>query len=298
MRKRALRFLRRLFEAWQRDNATLLAAAVAFFATFSLGPLLLIIITIGGVFFSEETARRELVEGTARLVNQRTAAAVERLVETATAPDRAGVTIVGGILLLFGASGVFRQLRLALNLVLDVPNPPEGWRASFRSRLIAVVMVIATMCLLLLLVALSTTLGALRQIIPTIPAADIAVWRAVEFVAGTAVVGAVFAAIIKWVPDIRLRWRDVWKGAAVAAVLFSTGRIVLGMYLQRAMVTSIYGAAASLFVTLVVIFFAVLAILLAAELTAILCARDPGFNAEQRRAREAGPGVRGTTDDR
>lgn len=285
--KRTWALLRQVFDEWQSDNATLLAAAVAFYATFSLGPLLLVIVAIGGMFFSEEATQREVIQATARLANERTATAVEKLVQTATSGDRTGVTAVGLVLLLFGASGIFRQLRLALNLVLDIPDPPEGWKAFLRSRLIALVMVIATMCLLVVLVMMTATLSMLRQLIPNIPGADVALWRTVDFLVSTMLVAVVFAAILKWVPDVKLKWRHVWKGAAVAAVLFSVGRLLLSLYLQRAMVTSIYGAAASLFVTLVMIFFAVLVILLAAELTEILGRRDPEFTSEAEKARQA-----------
>ncbi|HUP49711.1 MAG TPA: YihY/virulence factor BrkB family protein [Thermoanaerobaculia bacterium] len=279
-------WLRNLYDEWQADNATLMAAAVAFYATFSIGPLLLVIISIGSLFFSEEATRDQLVEGTARLVNERAATAVERIVDAATSEDRAGVTLIGGVLLLFGASGVFRQLRLALNLVLDIPDPPEGWKAFLRSRAIAVVMVIGTMCLLAVLMLLTATLNTARSIIPEIPAADVAVWRTIDFAVTTILIAAVFAAILKWVPDVRLRWRHVWKGAAVAAILFSVGRLLIGIYLSRAMTTSMYGAAASLFVALVIIFFTVLVILLAAEITKILGRRDAEFAEERRRAQE------------
>ena len=286
--KQTWTLLRQLFEEWQSDNATLLAAAVAFYATFSLGPLLLVIVSIGGIFFSEEATQREVIEGTARLANDRTAKAVAKLVETATAGDRTGVTIAGLVLLLVGASGIFRQLKLALNLTLDIPDPPEGWKAFIRSRLIAVVMVVATMCLLLVLMILTTSLSIAREMVPSIPGADVAVWRTVDFAVSTTLIAIVFSAILKWVPDVKLRWRHVWKGAVAGAVVFSVGRLLLSLYLQRAMVTSIYGAAASLFVTLVMIFFAVLSILLAAELTEILGRRDPEFQSETEKARRTG----------
>jgi membrane protein len=285
--RRVWQWLRLLYDEWQHDNATLMAAAVAFYATFSIGPLLLIIVAIGSLFFNEETARREVVEGTARLVNARTAQAVERIVNAATTGDQKGVTIVGGILLLFGASGVFRQLRLALNLVLDIPDPPEGWVAFLKSRAIAVVMVIGTMLLLLVVMTATATLATIRNFVPEIPAADVAVWRTIEFFVTTVIIAIVFAAILKWVPDVRLGWRHVWKGAAIAAVLFSAGRLLIGLYLGRAAATSIYGAAASLFVALVAIFFAVLVLLLAAEITEILGRRDAEFNEERHRAQMA-----------
>lgn len=281
-----MRFLHRLYTDWKDDNAMMLAAAVAFYATFSVGPLLLMIVSLGSIVFDEEATRREIVETTARFVNPRAAQAVGRIIVSATTGDRNTVTVFSGLLLLFGASGVFRQLRLALNIVLDVPDPKEGWIAFFRSRAIAVVMVIATMCLLVVVMSVTATLGMIRQFFPLIPAADIAVWRTVDFIVTALLITGVISAILKWVPDVDLRWRHVWKGAAIASLLFAVGRLLIGLYLGRAMATSIYGAAASLFITLVVIFFAVLLVLLAAEITQLLGARDAEFNARINHANE------------
>ena len=287
MLKKVWIWLRTLYEEWQRDNASLMAAAVAFYAIFSLGPLLLIIVVIAGMFASEQAVQEEILDATARLVNERTAVAVDRIVDAATTGERGGVTIVGTILLLFGASNVFRQLRLALNMVLDIPDPPEGWRAYLRSRAIAIVMVIATMLLLLVVMTVTATINMIQRYIPEIPAADVAIWRVVDFAVTTVLIAVVFGAILKWVPDVRLRWRHVWKGALISAVLFSLGRLAIGFYLGRALATSIYGAAASLFVALVAVFFAVLVLLLAAEITEILGRRDAEFEEERKRAQGA-----------
>ena len=156
-----------------------------------------------------------------------------------------------------------------------------------RSRAIAIVMVIATMLLLLVVMTVTATINMIQRYIPEIPAADVAIWRVVDFAVTTVLIAVVFGAILKWVPDVRLRWRHVWKGALISAVLFSLGRLAIGFYLGRALATSIYGAAASLFVALVAVFFAVLVLLLAAEITEILGRRDAEFEEERKRAQGA-----------
>lgn len=275
---------RELFREWKRDNASMLAAAVAFYATFSVAPLLVLSLTIAAMVLGAEAAQREVVEVIARTINPRTALAVQRLLSPAVADDGLGVTIVSAVLLLAAASGVFRHLRIALNLILDVPTvEAPGWKAAVRGRLVAVVMVIAALALLLGSVALTAVLATVRNFVPAIPAGEVAVWRTVELVGTTLLVAGVFAAILKLVPDAKLAWRNVRVAAVAAAMLFGAGRYLLGAWLSRTNITSLYGAAASLFVILVATYFAVLALFLAAELTEVLARRDDEFTDDRAR---------------
>lgn len=287
-----------VYTEWRRDNASLLAAAVAFYATFSVGPLLVLLVTLTTAAVGAEAAQREVVDVIARFVNPRTALAVRRLLAPTADGDGAAVTLLSAVLLLAGASAVFRQLRIALNLVLDVPtHDTAGWKLALRRRLIAIVMVIVTLALLLGAVALTAVLASVRRFVPEIPAADVAVWRTVEIVLSTLIVAGVFAAILKFVPDVKLAWRTVRVAALAAAVLFGIGRYLLGIYLSRTNVTTLYGAAASLFVVLVATYFAVLVLFLAAELTEVLSRRDAEFVADRARRQNARRHEPRKTDD-
>lgn len=275
---------RELFREWKHDNASMLAAAVAFYATFSVAPLLVLSLTIAAMVLGAEAAQREVVEVVARTINPRTALAVKRLLSPAAADDGLTVTIVSTVLLLVAASGVFRHLRVALNLILDVPTvEAPGWKAALRGRLVAVMMVIAALALILGSVALTAVLAIVRSFVPAIAAGEVAVWRTVEIVGTTLIVAGVFAAILKLVPDVKLAWRNVRVAALAAAVLFGAGRYLLGAWLSRTNITSLYGAAASLFVILVATYFAVLALFLAAELTEVLARRDSAFTDDRAR---------------
>lgn len=279
---------RELFREWKHDNASMLAAAVAFYATFSVAPLLVLSLGIAAMLLGAEAAQREVVEVIARTINPRTALAVQRLLSRAAADDGVGVTIVSAVLLLAAASGVFRHLRIALNLILDVPAAEApGWKALVRGRLVAVVMVIAALALLLGSVALTAVLATVRKFVPAIPAGEVAVWRTVEMAGTTLLVAGVFAAILKLVPDAKLAWRNVRVAAVAAAVLFGAGRYLLGAWLSRTNITSLYGAAASLFVILVATYFAVLVLFLAAELTEVLARRDEDFTGDRARKQAA-----------
>ncbi|HYO79282.1 MAG TPA: YihY/virulence factor BrkB family protein [Thermoanaerobaculia bacterium] len=267
-----------IYKEWVHDNASLLAAAVAFYATFSVAPLLILIVAITSEFVGSVAARDEVVGVIARFINPRTAVAVERLLAPAVRGNGTNVTIVSAILLVAGASGVFRHLRIALNMVLDVPTTEERyWWNAIQTRLVAVVMVVVTLVLLLSSVALTSVLSTIRRFVPTIPTADVAIWRAIDLAITTVLVAALFAGILKFVPDARLAWRNVRSAAMAAAILFGAGRYALGVYLARTNITTLYGAAASLFVVLVAIYFAVLVLVLAAELTEVLARRDPEF---------------------
>lgn len=284
--RKAAALLNAIRREWQHDNASLLAGAVAFYATFSIGPLLVLVLAIAAAVMGREVAQREVVDVIARFVNPRTALAVQRLLAAGPAREGATVTIVSGVLLLAGASAVFRQLRVALNLVLDVPTPEDtGWRVAVRGRLIAVAMVVVALALLLSSVALAAVLASIRRFIPDLRAADVAVWRTLEMLLTTILVAGVFAVILKFVPDVKLAWRNVRVAALSAAVLFGIGRYLLGLYLSRTNVVSLYGAAASLFVILVATYFAVVVLFLAAELTEVLARRDIEFTADRARRR-------------
>lgn len=269
---------------WKRDNASLLAAAVAFYAAFSLGPLLVLVVSTGALLFTEQRAQAEAVELAARAMGPQTGDAVARLLRAATAEERTGITLVSAVLLFLSASAVFRQLRLALNIVLDVP-PREGrglvtW---LRSRVIATLMVVATLVLLLTAVAATSVLAAIRRNAPSFAGFDVALWTAVDFVLTTLVVAFIFGGIVKFVPDVRLRWRHVAVGSLAAAVLFTAGRYAISLYIARSELTSLYGAAASLFVVLLAIFFGTALLLLAAELTEASARHDRAFREERDR---------------
>jgi membrane protein len=267
--------LREVWDEWKRDNASLLAGGVAFYAAFSVAPLLVLIISVTRTFVDDEWARAQLLILAGQFLNPRTARAVERLIAPDGNPDGITITIVSGTLLLFGASAVFRHLRVALDLILDVPHVEERkWLRFMRARTFAVVMVIAALLIILLSIALTAALASVREWVPAVPAADIVVWRVVDLITTTVVIAVIFGAIVRFVPHARLPWRNIAEGVGIAAILFSTGRYVLGFYLAGTNVTSVYGAAASLFVVLVAVWFAVIMLFIGAELAKVAARRS------------------------
>lgn len=277
---------------WSGDNASLLAAGVTFYTTFSLAPLLALVVSLGAHLLGEQSAQQELVESIARFVSPRTAEAVGRITAAVAAERSSGMTIVSAAVLLVAASAVFRNLRAALDVVMDVPEEAgRGWLQPLISRVIAVLMAVAIIVFLVLTVITTSALAVIRQFVPELPAGDLALWRAVDLGVSTLMIAVLFAVTLRYVPDVRLKWRHVGIGAGLAALLFSSARFALALYLSRSDLESSYGAAASLAIVLIAVYLAVLALFAGAEVTELVARRDAAFLAdrEQRRAEEGKP---------
>ncbi|HUE44850.1 MAG TPA: YihY/virulence factor BrkB family protein [Aestuariivirgaceae bacterium] len=255
--------------AWIDDYAASLGAAIAFYTIFSLAPILIIVIFVAGLVFGEETARIELMSQISEFVGQDAAAAVEGVLEEASRPGSGILAMAFSIVVLVvGATTVFTELRSALNRIWQVPDPPEGgiW-AMLWSRAIAFVLVLAVAALLLGLVAVSAVLSALGDVWSAyIGGWDIAL-RLLDLLVSFAILTTLFALIYQYVPRADIAWSDVWLGAGVTAVLFILGRYLIGLYLGTVGVGSGFGAAGSLVVLLMWVYYSAQIFLLGAEFT-------------------------------
>lgn len=273
--------LAEVWRAWQRDDATGRAAAVAFFATFSLAPLLLLSFSAVGAMFSRESARHDMISVVRRALGDETGRAVEGILTSAAATHDPAITIVGIVALVFGASGAFEQLRASLNAVLSVPEPPRsGWRALIWDRLVAVLMVVSSLLFILAGISLNIGISWWRQRFPDVT--GFGLWRGISFVAFFVLMALMFGSILKFVPDMRLKWRHVAPGALTAAFIFTAAQITVALYFDRSGAMSAYGGASSVLVALVMIFVGVSALLAGAELTDVLGRDDAEFKARQR----------------
>jgi membrane protein len=255
--------------AWLDDYAPSLGAAIAFYTIFSLAPILIIVIAVAGLVFGEETARAELMSQISGMAGQEAATAVEGVLEEASRPGRGLLAMAFGItVMVIGATTVFTELRSALNRVWQVPDPPEGgiWHMLW-SRVIAFILVLAIAGLLLGLVAVSAVLSALGDVWTAyVGGWDIAL-RILDLLVSFAILTILFALIYQYVPRADIAWSDVWLGAAVTAVLFIIGRYLIGLYLGTVGVGSGFGAAGSLVVLLMWVYYSAQILLLGAEFT-------------------------------
>ncbi len=249
------------------DKAPRLGAALAYYTVFSLAPLLVIVIAIAGVFFGRAAVQGHIARQFRDLVGDEGARAVQAMIVNADRPGAGLVAgIVGVVMLLVGATGLFGQLQDALNTIWEVePRPGRGVWGLIRDRLLSFSMVLGTTFLLLVSLVVSTALAALGNFVGGEAAS--ALGQVVHFGVSFAVITLLFAMIYRYLPDAKIAWQDVWFGALTTALLFSVGKVGLGLYLGRGSVGSAYGAAGSLAVLLIWIYYSSQIFLFGGELT-------------------------------
>lgn len=252
---------------WVSDKAPRLGAALAYYTVFSIAPLLVIAIAVAGLAFGREAAQGQVSQQVQHLVGKEGGEAVEAMVQSASDTGRGTVaTVLGVVMLLVGAAGLFGQLQDALNTVWEVqPKPGRGVWGFVRDRFLSLSMVLGVAFLLLVSLVISAALAAVGGLFGDWQTGIIG--QAVTAAVDVVVVSLLFALIFRFLPDAEVAWRDVWFGAVVTAVLFTIGKVLIGVYLGRAGVASSYGAAGSLAVLLIWLYYAAQIFLFGAELT-------------------------------
>jgi membrane protein len=262
--------LKQAVSAWQSDYAPSMGAALAYYTLFSIAPLLLIVISVAGMVFGDAAARGEISEQLAGLMGTEGAAAVESLLQNAHRPARGAVATAAGLaVLLLGATSVFGELQNALDRIWRAPQKKQmsGWWSLLRSRLLSFGMILALAFLLMVSLVASAALAALGKWWGPAFAAWQTLAPLLDALISLGLAMAMFAIIYKVIPRVRIEWRDVWIGAAGTAVLFAAGKMLIGLYLGRSSVASAFGAAGSLVVVMVWVYYSAQIFLLGAELT-------------------------------
>ena len=262
--------LRRSVAGWWNDNVPRLGASLAYYTLFALAPILIVAISIGGLVFGPEAVRGEIVGQIQGLIGREGAEAVQSMLEGASRPGSSiAATVVGIITFFLGATGAFLELQTALNAIWHVEPKSDGsfWRVLVMQRVISFGLVVAIGFLLLTSLLVSAALAAIHRYMGTAFPGVVVLWEALNVIVSLTVITLLFALIYKVLPDVKLSWRDVWVGALVTAGLFSIGRLVIGLYLGTASIASTYGAAGSVIVILVWVYYSAQIILLGAEFT-------------------------------
>jgi membrane protein len=272
---RAKEFLAEVLAEWQKDDALTLGAALAYYTVFSLAPLLVLVIAIAGLVFGRAAAEGTLVTHIQDAMGPAGAKMIEDMISRASKPASGiAATVVSLVTMGFGASSVFAQLQSSLNKIWEVQAQRRGGiRGQVNKHVTSATMVFGIGLLLLLSLAASAALGLVHQMIAerfpvlsvVLPLANLAL--------SFAVVTSFFAMIFKLLPDVRIEWRDVILGAVVTAFLFAVGRSLIGLYLGRAGITSVYGAAGSLVLVLLWIYYSAQLLFLGAEFTEVYSRR-------------------------
>ena len=267
--------LKATFKEWQEDKAARLAAALAYYTAFSIAPLILLAIVIAGLVFGEQAAQGAIFAQLQGLLGQEGAGMLETAVQNSRKPGASAVSaVVGLVTLVWSASNVFAQLREALNTIWEVePRPGQGLTGMAKQRLLSMSLVLGIGFLLLVSLVLSAGLAALGQFFGGLMPGAEALWQVVDFAVSFGVVALLFAAIYKVLPDAEIAWGDVWIGAVATAVLFTLGKQLIGLYLGHASVGSTYGAAGSLLVLLVWVYYSAQILFFGAEFTQVYARR-------------------------
>jgi membrane protein len=271
--------LKETLREWREDGANRLAAALAYYTTFSLAPLLVLIIAIAGLVGGREAAQTQTMAQVEDLLGAEGREFVQGMIESA-GQRQTGLlaTFIGAVTLLFGALGVFGELQNSLNTIWEVkPRPAKSWLDGVRRfvlrRLLSFTMVLGIGFLLLASLVVSAVLSALGEYIGARwPMADL--WLGlINFAISFLVITLLFAMIFKFLPEIKIAWKDVWLGAAVTSVLFSLGKFLIGLYLGRSEVGNTFGAAGSLAILLIWIYYSAQILFFGAEFTQVYANR-------------------------
>jgi membrane protein len=273
----AFALLKQTAQEWVQDKAPQLGAALAYYTVFSLAPLILVLMSVVGLIFRNDPAGAwsKLTEQMSYFLDQSAVQVVQNIAQKASQPGKDVLgTIIGVALALFGASGVFGQLQDALNTVWGVKAKPGGGIWGFlRNRFLSFAMVGGVCFLLLVSLTVESVLKAFSHYIQTIMPGGIVIAMAVYLIFDLAVIILLFALIFKFLPDVKIRWRDVWIGAAMTALFFVVGKWALGLYLGSGKAGSAYGAASSLITLLLWIYYSSQILLFGAEFTQVYANR-------------------------
>jgi membrane protein len=265
--------LQQTFSQWSEHKDARLGAALAYYSIFSIGPLIVIAITIAGLVLGAEAVQVQVFGALHGLLGDSGTQAIDAMLKGANRP-REGIlaTVIGVGALVFAAVGVVVQLKDALNTVWEVKTPPGSgvWR-FVRTYIWSLAGVLSLGFLLLISMLLTAGLSAAgKYIAPYLPEAML---QAAGFLASFAVISVLFAMMFKWLPDTPIQWRDVWLGAILTAALFEVGKFLIGLYIGKQGLESTYGAAASIVVVLIWVYYTAQLVLMGAEFTNVYARR-------------------------
>jgi membrane protein len=269
--ERVWELVKATFSSWLNDYAPSMGAALAYYTLFSIAPLLLIVISTAGLVFGEQAVRGEIFDQLRGLMGEQGAQAVQTLLESVSQPEKSAAgTIIGTVLLLVGATTVFGELQDAFDRIWRAPVKEEtGWWKVLRGRLLSFGVILGIGFLLIVSLVFSAALAALGKWWgPYFPGLEVLA-IAVNFIFSFALMTAMFAMLYKFMPRVKIAWKDVWAGATVTALLFAVGKLLIGLYIGKSAISSGYGAAGSLVVVLVWVYYSAQIFLLGAEFTRI-----------------------------
>lgn len=271
MKVKGWKTLRQIMANWGVHRCSAQSAALAFYTIFSLAPILVVVIALAGAVFGEEAVRGQIFNEFKGLMGPDAALLVQEVLKTAAKPATGRVaTVIGIVTLLLGATAVFTQLQDALNTVWAVaPKPGAALSTLLRKRLHSFTLVVGIGFLLLVSLVLSAALSWFSNYLERVFAFPVDLLLIANVIVSFMIITLLFAMIYRILPDVHLAWRDVWLGAILTSLLFVIGKTLIGFYLGRTNVASVYGAAGSLVVILLWVYYSSLIFFFGAEFTRV-----------------------------
>ena len=261
------KLLRQTIAEFLAEEPFTLAGALSYYTLLSLAPLLLLVVAVAGIWFGEEAARGEVLAKLDLAIGSQAAGLAQELLAHAYQRGSGWVSaVIGGVGVVIGATTALAQLQGSLNKIWGVRASKRAWYAVVRTRLLSLLFVLVLGAAVIASLIASAVITALSS--RTSEALDF-VWRLADIGVPLALMTGLFAVLFKLLPDADVRWRDLWVGAAITSVLFTLGRLVIGLYIGRAGVTSAYGAAGSVIGLMIWVYYSAVIILLGAELTQV-----------------------------
>jgi membrane protein len=273
--KKGWTLLKTTFKEFGRDKATRLAAALSYYTAISIAPMLIFLLLILGFLVGGSTAENQLISQIRTAVGPEASEFITGIIENAQEPAAGGIAgILSLIVLIWGSTNVLSHLQETLNVVWNVkPRPDLGILKTMRRRLFAFGLVLGIGLLLFASVLFSSVLSVIANLFTDLLPGGALLWQVVEFVISLIIVTLLFAVLFKMLPDAETKWSDIWPGAALTAVLFTIGRIALTIYMGQAAPGSAYGAAGSVIIFLLWVYYSSLILFFGAEFTQVYANR-------------------------
>lgn len=272
--------IKKTYREWQIDRASMLSASLTFYMLFALAPMLVIVIGVAGVFFGEQAIRGEIVSYIKDLVGEQVAVSMEFIVQNAKLADKGLLfTAVSIILFLFGSIKIFESLKIALNDVWDVKHQPfKKIKKIVRSRFISILFVLGLGLLIVFSLIVSGVMATIGVYLVKILPVNLLMIRVINFSFSFLLMTFVIGMVYKFLPEVKVAWKDVWIGAFVTAALFMVGNWIIGMYMRNLTPESVYGAAGSIIIILLWLYYSAQIFLFGAEFTKVYAYKCGSFS--------------------
>ena len=259
--------LKNTFTSWNKDKASMFGAALAYFTVFSLSPLLLVVISLVGLFFGHASTQKQILDQLSGFLGSDTAKTIATMLKHSNKPSTSIISsIIGIVTLLLGATGVFGQLKEALNFMWHVEKKPSaGIWGMIHDKILSFSMLLVIGFLLIVSLIASSALSAVGTFMQGILPFPAFILEIINFIISFGVITVLFALIYKYLPDVLTPWKYAWGGAVIAALLFTIGKTVIGIYIGHSGLTSTYGSSASIIVILLWVYYSVQILFFGAE---------------------------------